>query len=527
MAQLYAGSAPSIEELVEVRETHISWVFLAGDCAYKLKKPLVLPFLDYGTPQRRRELCLEEVRLNRRLAADVYLGVRAIVETPAGLRLAEADDPAAIDYMVVMRQYDERDTMSATLDRGELIDAQVVDVASRLAAFHAACPRAAGRDHGADGAEHEVDRNVEELLEVTRSRVERARIRALARFMSAFVTSRSDVLDERQAQGCVRECHGDLRAEHVVLRPQVSVVDCLEFDADLRTLDVADDLAFLMMDLAARGGELAAAQLIDGYRQAGGDCGDNALLAFFAVHRALVRAKVWLLRADQHPSNSAAHGHASAAGRELIVLAGRFAWRARLPLVIVVCGAPASGKSYLAQALGAAAGLPRLSSDVVRKTLAGIPPTEPGSPEHYRDEFNRATYTELGRRAGAEVDSRGGALVDATFRRHADRDAFYEGFAEAAPLLFIECLTPKEIVARRAAARERDPARISDATLEVALREGERWEPLDEIPANAHLPLRTDRAIDAILTDVIALLDERLAAVREPSAVAAVPPEPR
>jgi len=523
MAHLEAASAPNIEDLVEVHETHISWVFLAGDRAYKLKKPLVLPFLDYGTPQRRRELCSEEVRLNRRLAADIYVGVCALVPTPAGLELAEEGDARAVDYMVEMRRYDERDTMSATLDRGELTDAQVVEVASRLAAFHAACPRAPGREHGPDGAESEVDRNVEELLGVARSRGERQRIRTLTRFMTAFLASRSAMLDERQARGCVRECHGDLRAEHVVLGPQVNVVDCVEFDVELRTLDVADDLAFLVMDLAARGGELAGAQLIDGYRQAGGDCGNDALLAFFAVHRALVRAKVWLLRADQHPPNSAPHGHASAEARDLIALAERFAWRARLPLVIVVCGAPASGKSYLAQALGAAAGLPPLSADVVRKGLAGIAPTEPASPEHYSADFSRATYTELGCRARAEVDSRGGSLVDATFRRRADRDAFCDGFADAAPLLFIECLVPKEILARRAAVRERDPERISDATLEVALRERERWEPLDEVPARSHLALRTDRAVEAILTDVIALLDERLDAARVLSAIAAPP----
>jgi aminoglycoside phosphotransferase family enzyme/predicted kinase len=495
---------------VPVRETHISWVFLAGERAYKLKKPIVLAFLDYGTPERRRRMCAEEVRLNRRLASDTYLGVRAIVPTAAGLELAQDDDPRAIDYVVEMRRYEERDTLAATFERGELIRTQVVELAGRLARFHADSPRARSGEDGAEAVDREVQRNVEELLAVAPSGGERRQIRVLARFLSAFVTARAETFDARAARGCTRECHGDLRAEHVVLHPFVSVVDCVEFDVGLRTLDVADDLAFLIMDLAALGGEAIARELVDAYRGAGGDCGDDALLAFFAVHRALVRAKVLLVRAGQSPPASAAYGHASAAARELIALAARFAWRARMPLAIVLCGVPASGKSLLAAALAGASGWPHVCSDVVRKGLAGITPTERASPEHYGEQWTRATYSELGRRAAADVGAHGGVLVDATCRHRRDRDAFRDSFADAAPLLFVECLTPAEVLARRAAAREHDRHRVSDATLDVVMRERHAWEPLDEVPARAHLMLRSDQAVEAILTDLIALLDERL-----------------
>lgn len=355
-----------------------------------------------------------------------------------------------------------------------------------------------------------MDRNVEELLAVVELRNERATIRSLARFMSAFVASHSDELDARARHGLIRECHGDLRAEHVVLGRPVSVVDCVEFDRELRTLDVADDLAFLVMDLTALGGERFASVLLDAYRAAGGDAGGDALVAFFGVHRALIRAKVLLVRAGQYSAGRAARGYASAEAREKLALAERFSWRARLPQAIVICGPPASGKSYLAAALAQASRLPRVSSDLVRKHLAGIAPSQRGWEEHYSEEFNRATYEELGRRAWSAVGKHGGVLIDATFRHLADRDAFAGTFRGAAPLLFVQCVAPMAVRARRAVEREHEPEHVSDATLAVVLREQAGWEPLDEVPADDHLLVRTDRPVDAVLAHLTAMLDQRL-----------------
>ena len=509
---------------VELRETHISWVFLAGARAYKLKKPLVLPFLDYGTPERRRQMCEEEVRLNRRLAPDVYLGVRGVAASNGGVELTDSEDPRAIDFLVEMRRYDERRTVAAQLERGELTRAQIREVARTLALFHADCAQIDGADHGALRIEREVDRNIEELLGATTLSADRHHVRLLARFMSAFVVSHREDLDARAAQGLVRDCHGDLRAEHVLLESPVKVVDCVEFDPSLRALDVADDLAFLVMDLAALGGERFAKELVEAYRAAGGDCGEDSLLSFFAVHRALVRAKVLLARAAQLPGGSAAHGHISAQARESLALAECYSWGARLPMVIVVCGVPASGKSHLASALAHASRLPLLSSDVVRKRLAGIRPTSTARAEHYSEQFNRATYRELGLQASAEVRRHGGALVDATFRHRRDRQAFAEALAGAAPVLFVECLAPVAVLVDRALRRRRDPGRISDADLDVVLREREQWEPLEEVHAFAHLPLRTDRPLGETVEDLRALLDRRLEGGQSRSVVFRIAP---
>jgi aminoglycoside phosphotransferase family enzyme/predicted kinase len=508
--KLEAALRRTVDGPVTLQETHISWVFLAGERAYKLKKPLVLPFLDYGTPARRRAMCEEEARLNRRLAGDIYLGVRGVAESAGEPVLTGEDDPRAIDYVVEMRRYDEERTLAAALGRGELRRSDVTALARRLATFHAGCVPAGRGAHGARAIEVESARNVQELLEVAELHAERARVHTLARFTAAFVEAHADSFDKRARDGMVRECHGDLRAEHVVFENGISVVDCVEFDVSLRTLDVADDLAFLVMDLTALGGERFAAALVADYRDAGGDCGDDALLSYYAVHRALVRAKVLLVRAGQYPERSAAHGHTAAHARELLSLAERFAWRARLPLAIVVCGVPASGKSHLATALAEAARLPRLSSDLLRKRLAGVKATAAVSRERYRSEYNRATYAELGRRAAAAVRNHGGAVIDATFRHRADRDSFAASFDDAAPLLFVECVAPPQVLARRAAQRDRDPARVSDATLDVVLRERTSFEPLEEVASGRHIILRTDRSLESILADLIALLDERL-----------------
>jgi aminoglycoside phosphotransferase family enzyme/predicted kinase len=518
-----AGLGAAAPESVVVRETPISWVFLTGDRAFKLKKPVVLAFLDYGTPARRREMCREEVRLNRRLASDVYLGVRALAAAAGGLELADEDDPRAIDYLVEMRRYDEACTLAARLDRGEMRGEDVVAVAGVLADFHAVAPRVAAVASPALTVERRMTDNVHALLSIVEQRVEVDRVLALERFAHAFVVAHRQMLDARARGGSIREGHGDLRPEDVLLEDgRVQIVDCVEFDRAGRELDVADDLASLVTDLAARGLEHVARALVRAYRDAGGEPGDDALIAFYAANRALMRAKVALARAAQHPPTSATHGHESAAARDLLALAERFAWRARLPLVIVVCGVPASGKSHLAHVLAEGSGLAHLTADVTRRSLAGAGPVPRAGTQLDGDALNALTSAELGRRAAREVAARGGALVDAAFRRRADRDAFARAFADAAPLLFVECCAPPAALVGRASRRSADPARIGGLTVAVAERERASWETLDEVGPDAHVTVRTDRSVDAVVADLLGLLDTRIGRLRAARDEAAV-----
>jgi uncharacterized protein len=503
-------SYPDPPGRVEVRETHISLVFLAGERAYKLKKPLVLDFLDYGSAERRRAMCAEEVRLNRRLAPGIYLGVLGVALSDGAVEFMAADDPRAVDFVVEMRRYQESHTLRARLERGELDTDQVRAVGDVLARFHAGARPVADPGAPVLTVERRFEHELHELLACVEERGEIGRIQALERFAHGYITANARTFQTRAINGHVREGHGDLRAEHVLVDGQVQIVDCVEFDPSLRELDVADDLAFLVLDLAAHGGERFGGALVQAYRDAGGDPGDGSLLAFYAAYRALVRAKVALVRYSQLPARSAKRGRESARARELLAIAERFAWRARLPLVIVVCGLPASGKSLLASALAEISGLPHLNSDVTRKRLAGVSPAERASSARYSRDWNARTYAELARHARRALATGRGAIVDATFRHLEDRQAFAGALDASAPTLFVECQAPRTVLADRAARRERDPRRVSDATAAVVARETESWEPLDEVPAWAHLALRTDRPLEDVIADVLTLLDRRL-----------------
>ena len=487
---------------VELRETHISWVLLAGELAFKLKKPLRLPFLDYGTLDRRQELCREEVRLNSRLAPEVYRGVRAVVSAGDGLRIADEDDPGAIEYAVEMRRYDDESTLDRRLAAGAAAEPEVRDVARRLAHFHAdaAIPPEPGR--AVPALDAMLAENFATLGELA---VDPAELDDARRLADAFLTGRRAELGRRARSGSVRDGHGDLRAEHVVLERGIEIVDCVEFDPALREIDVGLDLAFLAMDLR-RFDERLARALVTAYREAGGDPGDDALLGFFAAQRALIRAKVALVRAGQ-VSGADADRRSGDAGR-LLELAGRLGWAVRLGPIAVVCGGAATGKSTLAAALAARSGARVLSSDVVRKELVGVPATARAPQSAYSAEMNRQTYQELGRRAAAEEP----VIVDATFRFAADREAFAGAAAAAADAaVWIECRSPAAVIARRAAARSSQPDRVSDADAAIATRQLAEWEPLTGVPTSHHVVVATDRSPEASVLAARDALDERLA----------------
>ena len=498
---------------VELHETHVSRVYLVGDRAYKLKKPLKLPFLDSSTAARRHQLCREELRLNRRLAPELYLDVRAIVSADDGLQLGREDDPRAVDYVVEMCRYDDHDTLAERFASGRLRLRDLTRLGRTLAEFHAAAPRVSVADTSALELERRILENAHELVAVTQHPSDFDRLLKVERFIHAFLRANSQALAARVRAGRIREGHGDLRAEHVVFGRRIDIVDCIEFDRHLRESDVAEDLAFLVMDLTALGAERHSQQLVEAYRAAGGDPGDDQLIAFYACHRALIRAKVALLRAAQYAATSPSRGQNLEVASDLLAVAERFAWRARLPLVVVICGVPAVGKTMLAQALADANGLEHLSSDVTRKRLARIRAVDHAGARHYTAEANLRVYTELGRLAAAKSATCGGAIVDATFRHREDREAFHRAFGRATPAVFVECRAPRVVIAERAAKRDTMRHQISDATRDVAVREGLVWDPLDEVLPTGHLVVRSDMPVASQVNDVSALLDLRLGAL--------------
>ena len=479
---------------VEICETHISYVFLTERRAYKLKKAVVLPFLDYGTRERRRHLCEEEVRLNRRLAPGIYHGVVGVVRDGDSFRLGDADDPSAVEHLVEMTRFSEDSTLAARIGRGDVGSADSEAVARRLADFHASLPPAVGGDHPLTALRSTASETFCSLHELV-APAQEPLVMAGERFTAAFLAGRGGPIERRARGGLVREGHGDLRAEHVLLGEDVQVVDCLEFDPALRTIDVGDDLAFLTMDLERLGRPDLALALLRSYAAHGGDPGPADLVAFHSAQRAWVRAKVALLQ-DRHDDAD-----------DLLRLARRLAWRARGPAPLVVCGLSGSGKTTLACELAAASGLAVFSSDPVRKRLAGLTPSDRARPEHYGEEFNLRTYRELGRSVRRELDAGRSAIADATFRRQQDRRAFLDALGTSAPEpIFVECVVPLETRLERSARRVTG---ASDATPAVA--GAQRFDWLAEAGPDRHAIVRTDQPPQAIADEVEAWLDARLA----------------
>jgi aminoglycoside phosphotransferase family enzyme/predicted kinase len=445
-----------------VRETHGSWVVLRGDRAWKVKKPVRWSFLDYGTLEARLAACREEVRVNAALAPRTYLGVRPVLaDGEHGVRLGEeGEHPDAVEYVVEMRRYDERRTLAAVLGRGELAREDAAAVGRRIAAFHAEAQRV----DVADPVGRLRDRIARDIDDLERAGAPGG-TGALRGAADGILAREAPRIVERAARGLVRDGHGDLRAEHVLTTYGLPIVDRLEFDRDLRIADVADDLAFLAMDLESLGARWAADALLAGYREAGGFAAPAPLAAAFAWRRAVVRAKVARLGGDEGRT------------RALLGLADRLAWRARAEGVLVVCGPPASGKSTLAARLAERLEVPVLSSDVVRKAMLGVPARRRAGEEAYAQAVSERVYRELRESARDLLAEPGaGAVLDATYRTAAERDAL--DAALGGRVRWIWCDAPTAVLRERAVRRERDPQRVSDADAAVALRLARAFVPL-------------------------------------------------
>jgi uncharacterized protein len=496
----YAGSPP-----VTVHETHASWVFLAGERAYKVKKPLELGFLDYSTLALRHAACRAEVNVNRELAPDIYLGVLAILETTdGGFRFAEDGAPDAIEYAVEMVRFDEADTLAGLIGAGVLTHAIVASVARRLADFHHAAPIV--EDWGADRVLAAWRQNIAELRAIERP--EGWNLDGASGFGEAFVAAHEHELQQRARAGLARVGHGDLRCEHVLCFPTVRVVDRIEFDPDLLRIDIAHDLAFLAMDLEARGQAWAARELGESYCNVGLSIGSAELRSFYAAHCALVRAKVAAIAAEEHEGEE--RQSLAADAQALWELGERLCWRARGPLAVVVCGPAASGKSTLAAELSRRSGMRVASSDALRKAAAGLPSTERGEPDLYSKRATRATYELLGREADSIVRREGGVIVDATCRARADRARLLHHLnGDELNLLMVRCEAPIEVSLERATRRLRDAGRVSDATPEIAAEQFHTFEPLDELPPSAVLALNTERPLHAQVAQVTRAMDRR------------------
>lgn len=424
-----AGAGP-----VTLLETHISYVLVCGDRAYKVKKALRTSFLDQSTLARRRHACDEELRLNRRLAPDLYLGVVPITGPAADPRLDGPGPP--IEVAVVMRAFAQQDLWDARAAHQDLHAAQIDELVRVLVPFHAAAAvaPAGGRLGSPAQVRAPLEDSLVDLVRLLEAPRAAATLHRLFDWELDAGRRLEPVMARRLAAGRVRECHGDLHLGNVTtIDGRATVFDGIEFSDDFRWIDVASELAFMAMDLHAQGLPDLAHRFVNGYLEASGDYDAVQVLDYYLVHRALIRAKVALLRAQQcggQPDGAdEADRHRHAADRYL-ALALRFS---RLdpggtpPLLLLTHGWSGSGKSTLAQRLVEGMGAIRIRADVERKRLAGLQPLDHaaagGLPDLYGAAMTAATYERLNQLAVPVLLGGYPVILDATFLRHAQRQA--------------------------------------------------------------------------------------------------------
>lgn len=476
---------------VTLVETHISWILLAGAFAYKIKKPLKLPFLDFSTLALRKQVCDDELRLNRRFAPDIYLDVIAITGEPADPQLGGSGP--VIDHAVRMCRFDECNRLDRVCARGQLRADHLTDLAATLVAFHAdAAIAPVGTRFGSPA--HilaPANDNFRELAQLIPDKALQLRLASLREWTQAEHARLAPLMRERKAGGQVRECHGDLHlANMVLLDGRVRMFDCLEFNEDLRWLDTANEIAFTYVDLLDHGQAGLANGFVDDVLSRSGDYAAAPLLRFYAVYRALVRAKVATIRHRQTAAIDDKH-----AARARITQAEKLATPVPLRLIITHglsgCGKTVASTRYL-QSDPHARTL-RVRSDVERKRLHGLARSaHSGSGTDtgiYTAQAHTRTYQRLADLAATVLQAGWSVVVDAAFLKRSERDAFQTLAREhQAQFAILAPQADPDVLRERIVARRRAGQDASEATVEVLERQRQWIEPL----AGDELALRLD-----------------------------------
>ncbi|HBG07322.1 MAG: kinase [Geobacteraceae bacterium GWC2_58_44] len=496
---LKAAAYPEPTAKVRLIETHVSYIFISDHYVYKVKKPVDFGFLNFSTLDRRRFYCEEELRLNRRLCPDLYLGVVELRETPEGGSFAAGTK--VIDYAVKMKRLPEERMLSHLLELGRVEPAQMAAIGRILAEFHAKADRGPQIDAfgGSEVIRSNWEENFRQAAPFQDEVLSRGDLALLRDWVERFLSGNAELFQARVAGGFIRECDGDLHSGNICLTDPICIFDCIEFNERFRYIDTAADISFLLMDLEYAGRPELCAPLLEAYREGSGDPVPPALLDFYKGYRAFVRGKVQCFRLREPAIAQEELAEAKASAGRYFRLARGYALRSRLaPTLIITCGLMGSGKSALARELGFQLGLTPERSDRVRKELAGAPPAAPagGAGYHlgiYAPSFNEATYRALLQGAKKALLAGRSVIVDATFRRASDRASFALLARElGVPFFVLETNCSDELIRERLEKRRLDPGELSDGRWELFPKQRAEFEPPaqgESIRVDSSLPL--------------------------------------
>lgn len=504
---------PEPTSTVEIRETHISLVFLTDQYAYKIKKPVELGFVDYSTLETRRTLCEQEVTLNRRLSTDVYLDVVALHQD--GPHYSFADTGPVVEYAVKMQRLPVQATLGELLQRGAAPASLMIDLARQLAAFHAthAIPEASDSYGTHEAVLADWQQNFAPTTDCIGRTLSSETYTHIEQAVMAFLNQRKSWFDQRVAEGRIRDCHGDLRAEHIYLdHHQLQIIDCIEFNPQFRYIDVISEIAFLAMDLERLGFLEAAQAFVHAYVEASGDSALYRLLDFYRCYRAYVRGKVrGFLLQEASPRLDSDRFQRDA--EHCFALAARYAGRLKRPLLIMTTGLIGTGKSTIAEGVAAALELRLLSSDRIRKERAGLAPETPQRVAYgaglYSAATSAQTYETLASLARAALQQGESVMVDAAFPTQAQRELIRAVAVEAgAECNVIECLAPETVIRERLEQRVRRPGTISDGRWAIFPQFQQNYEPVQAMEGSCHIRLDVTQPIEPCIEQALAAIQK-------------------
>lgn len=466
-ALLRPGAYPHPTGKIKLIQTHISYVLLAGEHVYKIKKPLDFGFLDYSTLGKRRYNCRQEVILNSRLCSDTYLGVVAIRELPEGIHIGGKGK--IVEYAVHMRRLPEERMMHRLLEAGRVTPAMLRRVADRVAEFHAkAETNKRIAEYGGWAIEYAWNENIAQWAPYIGQTATAEQDRILTAYGEAFFARNRDLLRRRVKDRRIRDGHSDLRSDAVCIENGICIMDCVEFNRRIRWVDVTRDVGFLAMDLDYRGHADLGRAFVRRYVKTSGDAGVNELIDFYKAYNACVRGKVDGFQLSQPEIPAAARRAAQKSAQRYFGLACEYAESLPPAMLVVTCGLPATGKSMIAREVSAAVGMRYYSSDVVRKELEGLTPTDRRYERYdtgiYAPEFHERTYGALLDRARADLEAGRSAVLDASYIRRDHRKAAAALARETGAQFAVLYTTADEaLVRRRLEARLRAGGDPSDA----------------------------------------------------------------
>lgn len=468
-ALISPGCYPHPAGSVSVVETHISFVLLTGDFAYKIKKAVDLGFLDFSTLAKRRFFCEEELRLNRRLAPHLYLDVVPVCGSPSVPRMG--GEGPAIEYAVKMVRFPQQSLADHMLSRGELQPEAIDALAAAVAAFHESIARAGAADgYGSAAAiAAPTAQNFAQVRALLDAGEDTATLSALEAWTLAEQERLAERFGARKRDGFVRECHGDLHLGNIVLLGnEPCIFDCIEFNPNLRWIDVVNEAAFLVMDLDVRGQPDLASRFLNGYLEAGGDYAGLRLLAYYKAYRAMVRAKVDRIRAAQSGLTASERETALADYRRYVDYASR-SMAAPARGLLVTHGFSGSGKTFFSRTLIERLGAVRIRSDVERKRLHGLDAlAHSGSGLEsgiYGQRATEETYNRMECLARCVAEAGMPVVVDATFLKRWQRDKFRTAAqALGIPFVILDCRAPPAMLRARLGHRLHAAADASEAT---------------------------------------------------------------